>query len=123
MVLVKDHLKCALIVTFKSFHNELFCVKFTIFNGRKKSQFAIIYAFKYKLLIVEPEMIYPVKVFPKTISEIKTNIISRDSQMQDNFYSPFCFTPAQYNKIRLGQKVTLQEARHISDLLFKFCRE
>ena len=68
-------------------------------------------------------MIYPVKVFPKTISKIKTNIISRDSQMQDNFYSPFCFTPAQYNKIRLGQKATLQEARHISDLLFKFCRE
>ena len=58
-------------------------------------------------------MIYPVKVFPKTISEIKTNIISRDSQMQDNFYSPFSFTPAQYNKIRLGQKATLQEARHI----------
>ena len=44
---------------------------------------AIIYAFKYKLLIVEREIIYPAKVFPKTISVIKTNIISRNSRMQE----------------------------------------
>ena len=63
----------------------VFAAQFTISLVRKKSQFGIIYAFKYKLLIAVLEIIYPAKIFPKTISKIKTNIISRNTRVQDYF--------------------------------------